>query len=58
VLVQSYEDAHFPLESLTTPQDVVAFMLEQKGFSQDDLAQWLGGKDHRPLGLPLGEAAH
>ena len=44
VLVQVYEDAHFPLEQLTTPQDVVAFMLEQKGLSHDDLAQWLGGK--------------
>jgi HTH-type transcriptional regulator/antitoxin HigA len=44
VLVQAYEDAHFPLEQLTTPQDVVAFMLEQKGLSRDDLAQWLGGE--------------
>ena len=43
VLVQAYEDAHFPLGQLTTPQDVVAFMLEQKGRSHDDLAQWLGG---------------
>jgi HTH-type transcriptional regulator/antitoxin HigA len=46
VLVQVYEDAHFPLEQLTTPQDVVAFMLEQKGLSHDDLAQWLGGESH------------
>ena len=44
VLVQAYEDTHFPLEQLTTPQDVVAFMLEQKGLSHDDLAQWLGGE--------------
>ena len=44
VLVQAYEDAHFPLERLTSPQDVVAFMLEQKGLSHDDLAQWLGGE--------------
>jgi HTH-type transcriptional regulator / antitoxin HigA len=44
VLVQAYEDAHLPLEQLTTPQDVVAFMLEQKGLSHDDLAQWLGGE--------------
>jgi HTH-type transcriptional regulator / antitoxin HigA len=46
VLVQAYEDAHFPLEHLTTPQDVVAFMLEQKGLSHDDLAQWLGGESY------------
>ena len=44
VLVHAYEAAHFPLEQLTTPQDVVAFMLEQKGLSQTDLAQWLGGE--------------
>jgi HTH-type transcriptional regulator / antitoxin HigA len=44
VLVHAYEEAHFPLEQLTTPQDVVTFMLEQKGFSHADLAQWLGGK--------------
>jgi HTH-type transcriptional regulator/antitoxin HigA len=44
VLVHAYEEAHFPLERLTTPQDVVTFMLEQKGLSQTDLAQWLGGE--------------
>lgn len=47
VLVHAYEEAHFPLEQLTTPQDVVTFMLEQKGLSQTDLAQWLGGE--RPM---------
>jgi HTH-type transcriptional regulator/antitoxin HigA len=47
VLVQDYEEAHFPLEQLTTPQDVVAFMLEQKGLSHADLAQWLGGENRR-----------
>lgn len=44
VLVQAYEDTHYPLDQLTTPQDVVAFMLEQKGLSHDDLALWLGGE--------------
>jgi HTH-type transcriptional regulator/antitoxin HigA len=44
VLVHAYEEAHFPLERLTTPQDVVTFMLEQKGLSHADLAQWLGGE--------------
>jgi HTH-type transcriptional regulator / antitoxin HigA len=44
VLVHAYEEAHFSLEQLTTPQDVVTFMLEQKGLSQTDLAQWLGGE--------------
>jgi HTH-type transcriptional regulator/antitoxin HigA len=46
VLVQAYEDAHFPLEQITTPQDVVEFMIEQKGLSHDDLAQWLGRESH------------
>jgi len=31
VLVQAYEDAHFPLDELPTPQDVVEFMLWKKG---------------------------
>ena len=44
VLVHAYEEMHCPLEQLTTPQDVVTFMLEQKGLSQTDLAQWLGGE--------------
>jgi HTH-type transcriptional regulator/antitoxin HigA len=44
VLVHAYEEAHFPLAQLTTPQDVVTFMLEQKGLSQTELAQWLGGE--------------
>ena len=44
MLVHAYEERHFPLEQLTTPQDVVTFMLEQKGLSQTDLAQWLGGE--------------
>jgi HTH-type transcriptional regulator/antitoxin HigA len=44
VLVHAYEEAHFPLEQLTTPQHVVTFMREQKGLSHTDLAHWLGGE--------------
>jgi HTH-type transcriptional regulator / antitoxin HigA len=47
VLVHAYGEAHFPLEQPTSPQDVVIFMLEQKGLSHTDLAQWLGGA--RPM---------
>jgi HTH-type transcriptional regulator/antitoxin HigA len=47
VLVHAYEEAHFPLEQPASPQDVVTFMLEQKGLSHTDLAQWLGGE--RPM---------
>jgi HTH-type transcriptional regulator/antitoxin HigA len=64
VLVQAYEDTHSPLEELPTPQAVVEFMLEQKGFSRSDLAKWLGGKSRvseffrgiRPLSLRQIEA--
>jgi HTH-type transcriptional regulator/antitoxin HigA len=59
VLVQTYEDTHCPLEELPTPQEVVDFMLEQKGLGRTDLAKWLGGKNRvaaffhsvRPLSL-------
>ena len=44
MLVHAYEEAHFPLEQFTTPQDVVTFRLEQKGLSLADLAQWLEGE--------------
>lgn len=44
VLVQAYEDAHLPLDDSSTPQDLVDFMLEQKGLSRADLAEWMGGK--------------
>jgi HTH-type transcriptional regulator/antitoxin HigA len=47
VLVHAYEEAYFPLEQLTTPQDIMIFMLEQKGLSHTDLAEWLGGE--RPM---------
>ncbi|MGH8069196.1 MAG: helix-turn-helix domain-containing protein [Candidatus Entotheonellia bacterium] len=59
VLVQAYEDAHIPLEELPTAQEVVDFLLEQKGLSRTDLTKWLGGKNRvsqffhgvRPLSL-------
>ena len=44
VLLQAYEDEHFPIREGTTPQEVVDFMLEQKGLSRSDLASWIGGK--------------
>ena len=44
VLIQAYEDAHLPMDELTTPQEIVEFMLEQKGLSGDDLEEWLGGE--------------
>lgn len=42
VLVQAYEDTHLPVYEHSKPQEVVDFMLEQKGLSRDNLAKWLG----------------
>ena len=42
VLVQAYEDTHLPAYDQSTPQEVVDFMLGQKGLCRDDLAKWLG----------------
>ena len=36
VLVQAYEDTHLPAYEQSTPQEVVDFMLEQKGLCRDD----------------------
>ena len=44
VLVQAYEDVRFPLDDTMDPREIVAFMLEQKGLSRSDLAEWLGGR--------------
>jgi HTH-type transcriptional regulator/antitoxin HigA len=45
VLVQAYEEEHHPIDDAeVTPQDVVLFMLEQKGMERSDLNDLLGGK--------------
>ena len=44
VLVQTYEDVRFPLDETMEPRDVVDFMLQQKGLTRTDLAEWLGGR--------------
>lgn len=45
VLVSDYESRTLDFgPDPTTPQDVVEFMLEQKGYSRGDLADWLGGR--------------
>lgn len=44
VLVEEYEERHYPLGEDVTPQDAVEFMLEQKGLDRADLAEWLGGR--------------
>ena len=44
VLVQAYENTHFPVLEDATPQALVDFMLEQKGLVRADLAPWMGSK--------------
>ncbi|HEY0016677.1 MAG TPA: helix-turn-helix domain-containing protein [Longimicrobium sp.] len=45
VLVEAYEAEHYPDEMFsTTPQDVVDFVLGQKGMQRGDLAEIMGGK--------------
>jgi len=44
LLVEAYEDDHFPRAESGTPQSIVTFMLEQKGIARTDLAPLMGGK--------------
>jgi HTH-type transcriptional regulator/antitoxin HigA len=45
VLIEAYEAKHYPDEMFaTTPQDVVDFVLQQKGMQRADLAEIIGGK--------------
>lgn len=43
VLVEEYEDHHYPMGEVT-PQQAVDFMLEQRGLARSDLVPWLGGR--------------
>jgi HTH-type transcriptional regulator / antitoxin HigA len=44
VLVEVYEDEHYPIDESGTPQEVVDFMLEQRGMTRAQLAPLLGGR--------------
>lgn len=44
VLAEAYERENFPDLSESSPQDVVDFMLEQKGMTRADLYGAMGGK--------------
>jgi HTH-type transcriptional regulator/antitoxin HigA len=44
VLIEAYENEHVPELNAATPQDVVEFMLEQKGMTRAQLAPHLGGR--------------
>lgn len=43
VLVEHYEDSHYPMGSVS-PTQAVLFMLEQKGLERSDLDEVMGGK--------------
>jgi HTH-type transcriptional regulator/antitoxin HigA len=44
-VVEAYEAEHYPDEMFaTTPQDVIDFVLGQKGMQRGDLAEIMGGK--------------
>lgn len=42
ILVNAYEAKHYPIEA-ATPQEVVQFMLEQRGMERADLYNAMGG---------------
>lgn len=45
VLVHDYEDRNDPIDdSDLTPQDIVDFMLDQKGMERSELASLMGGR--------------
>jgi len=44
VLVEAYDEEHYPMPQVSTPQSVVEFMLEQKGMDRADLAEAMGGR--------------
>ena len=44
LLVEAYDDEHFPMGGASTPQSIVDFVLEQRGMQRSDLAEVMGGR--------------
>lgn len=44
LLVEAYDEEHFPMGNSSTPQSVVDFVLEQRGMQRSDLAEVMGGR--------------
>lgn len=44
VLVEAYDDEHYPMGGTGSPQSIVEFMLEQRGMDRSALADLLGGR--------------
>jgi HTH-type transcriptional regulator / antitoxin HigA len=44
VLIETYDEAHYPMGETSTPQSVVDFMLEQRDMDRAKLAPLMGGR--------------
>jgi HTH-type transcriptional regulator/antitoxin HigA len=44
VLIEAYEDEHYPIDDAGTPQEMVDFLLDQHDMTRADLAPLLGGR--------------
>jgi HTH-type transcriptional regulator / antitoxin HigA len=44
VLVAAYDDEHYRIPDSASPQDIVAFLMEQRDMTRADLERYLGGK--------------
>jgi HTH-type transcriptional regulator/antitoxin HigA len=44
LLVEAYDEQHYPMGGGSTPQSVVDFVLEQRGLERGDLAEAMGGR--------------
>jgi HTH-type transcriptional regulator/antitoxin HigA len=44
VLIGAYEDRQLLMDAPVAPRDLVAFMMEQRGVTRGQLADWLGGR--------------
>ena len=44
LLVEAYDEKHYPMPGRSTPQSIVGFMLEQQGKTRADLVPILGSK--------------
>jgi HTH-type transcriptional regulator/antitoxin HigA len=60
-LVNTYEDAHFPLETTADPISMIEFVMEQQGLTRRDLQPFIGPRQRvwdvmerrRPLSLSM-----
>lgn len=44
LLVERYDEEHFPMGGSSTPQSIVDFVLEQRGMQRSELAEVMGGR--------------